>query len=103
MKFHRIIKAELPVIIFKEGKKFVAYSPALDLSTCASTFEQARKRFAEAVDIFFQEILEMGTLEDVLKECGWQKISKPREQWIPPHIIAQVQQEIKIPVASQKR
>lgn len=49
MKLHKTIKAELPVIIFKEGKKFVAYSPALDLSTCANTFEQVRKRFAEAV------------------------------------------------------
>jgi len=68
MKLHKIIKAELPVIIFKEGKKFVACSPALDLSTCANTFEQARRRFAEAVDIFFQEILKMGTLEDVLNQ-----------------------------------
>jgi len=98
MSSHKLVKAELPVVIFKEGKKFVAYTPALDISTCGNTFEQARKRFVEAVEIFFHEILEMGTLEEVLRECGWQKILKPRKQWVPPHIIAQVQQEVKIPI-----
>lgn len=93
-----MIKAELPVIIFKEGKKFVAYTPALDLSTCGNTFEQVRKRFAEVVDIFFKETLRMGTLEDVLREYGWQKISKPKKQWVPPHVVAEVQQEVKVPI-----
>ncbi|MDI6641967.1 MAG: hypothetical protein QME68_06635, partial [Elusimicrobiota bacterium] len=66
MKPYKLIKAELPVVIFKERKKFVAYTPALDLSTCGNTFEQARKRFVEAVEIFLEETLKMGTLDSVL-------------------------------------
>jgi len=62
-----IIEAKIPVLFFKEDKKVIAYSPALDLSTCGDTEKQARKRFAEAVDIFITEIHKMGTVEDVLK------------------------------------
>jgi hypothetical protein len=33
----------LPVIFLKEGKKFIAYTPTLDISTCANTFDKAKK------------------------------------------------------------
>ena len=43
----------------------MAYTPALDLSTSGTTLEEAKKNFTEAVEIFFDEIVKMGTLEDV--------------------------------------
>jgi predicted RNase H-like HicB family nuclease len=98
MRIHKVVNAELPVIFFMEGKKYIAYSPALDLSTCGDTFEQVRERFNEAVDIFFEELLKMGTLEDVLQEYGWERVLKPHKQWIPPHVIGQVQEQVKVPV-----
>lgn len=52
--------------IFKEGRSFVAYSPALELSTFGKTEVEARKNFAEAVELFFDEIEESGNLEWVL-------------------------------------
>lgn len=55
-------EVNLPVSILKEGKDFIAYSPALDISTAGRTFEEARKRFNEMVKIFFEEILQKGTL-----------------------------------------
>lgn len=97
MKLKKII-TEVPVTIFKEGNKYIAYTPALDISTFGNTFEQARSRFIELVQSFLEETLEMGTLDEVLQECGWQKVEKPQKHWIPPHIIAQVQEEIKVPV-----
>ena len=45
-------EVNLPVTIFKEGKSYVAYSPALDLSTSASTYKKARIRFLEIVEFF---------------------------------------------------
>ena len=63
------IQTRIPVILFEEGKKIVAYSPALDISTYGNTEEQARKRFAEAAGIFFDEIVKMGTVDEVLEEC----------------------------------
>jgi predicted RNase H-like HicB family nuclease len=78
-----IIKGKIPVIYFKEGKQFVAYSPVLDLSTRGDTEEQALARFSEAANIFFNEIIKMGTLEDVLTECGWKKMTAGNT-WSPP-------------------
>ena len=92
------IKAKLDVIFFKEGKKFIAYSPAIDLSTCGDTFAQAKKRFAEAADVFFEETIKMGTIEDVLKECGWKKVSRPKTHWVPPTIIGQSETEVTVSV-----
>jgi hypothetical protein len=77
------VNTRIPVILFEEGTKFVAYSPAIDLSTCGTTEDQARRRFVEAATIFLDEITRMGTTEDVLTECGWQK-SPDKQTWLPP-------------------
>ncbi len=82
------VKGAIPVIFFKEGSKVIAYSPAIDLSTCGDTEEQASKRFSEASAIFFNEIMKMGTIDDVLVECGWkklrQKVTRDEVTWSPP-------------------
>jgi len=90
-------KVNLTVFFIKEGDMFIAYSPSLDISTCAKTFEKAKKRFEELVNIFFEELKEKGTLEEVLLEYGWKKVKKPSIRWIPPHIVAQVDETFKIP------
>jgi hypothetical protein len=53
----------LPVSILREKKRFVAYSPALDISTSGKSFKEAQSHFAEIVQLFFQEIEERGTLD----------------------------------------
>ncbi|MBI5742616.1 MAG: hypothetical protein HZA25_02150 [Candidatus Niyogibacteria bacterium] len=77
---------KLPVSIFKEGKYFVAYTPALDLSTSGKSYEEVRRRFNEVVSIFFEELTKKETLNEVLEGLGWQKIKK---QWAPPSLISQ--------------
>ncbi len=52
-----MLHLNLPLSIFKEGKTYVAYTPVLDLSTCGKTFAEAERRFNEAVEIFFEEML----------------------------------------------
>lgn len=81
--------------MLKEGKRFIAYSPALDLSTAASSFELAKKRFEEAVKIFFRELNEMGTLEEVLSDLGWEK---QKREWVPPFVVSQELESIKLPI-----
>ena len=78
------MKINLPVVFLKEGKRFIAYTPVLDLSTCANTFKKAQKRFEELVTIFFEELERKGTLYEVLTECGWRKVHTPKRDWIPP-------------------
>ncbi len=83
----------LPITIFKEGKSYVAYSPALDLSTSASTYLKARSRFSEVTKIFFEELTEMGTLESVLASLGWQKL---KTNWHPPVVVSNYTQSINL-------
>lgn len=89
------IKISLPVTIFREGKHFVAYTPVLDLSTSGKSFEEVKRRFEEAVFIFFEEIIKRETLEEVLSELGWQKVKK---RWSPPVPIAQELEEFTVPL-----
>lgn len=89
------INFSLPVTILREGKYFVAYTPALDLSTSAESFEKAKTRFQEIVKIFLQELTEKKTLEKVLSDLGWKKIQK---SWSPPRIVANESAEFNIPI-----
>lgn len=89
------IDSRIPVILFEEGPKIIAYSPEIDLSTCGNTEEQARKSFAEAAGIIFFEIIRMGTVDEVLAECGWQKTAD--DTWSPPVYKKCIEEQIPIP------
>ncbi len=84
----------MQVSIFMEGNKYVAYSPALDLSTSGDSYSQVKKRFNECVNIFFEEIIEKGTVANVLRDLGWKKI---KSRWNPPVLISQEIKNIKVP------
>ncbi|MBU0978819.1 MAG: hypothetical protein ABIJ03_02335 [Patescibacteria group bacterium] len=75
------INFKLPVTVFKEGKYFIAYSPVLDLATQATDFDVLHKRFNEAVTIFFEELIDLGTIATVLSNLGWKKI---KNNWSAP-------------------
>ena len=94
MKFQDI---RLSVLFLREGKKFIAYSPALDISTCADNFEDAKKNFEDLVEIFFDELEEAGTLEEVLTECGWRRVSRGKSRWLPPRIVGRTEETFKVP------
>jgi predicted RNase H-like HicB family nuclease len=81
------INGTIPVFFTKEKESFVAFSPALDLSTCGQTIEEARRNFAEALEIFFEECIKMNSLGEVLESCGWVKDEK--RGWEPPVYIGE--------------
>lgn len=90
------IQFSLPVSILREGDSYIAYTPALDLSTVGNNFEEAKQRFGEAVELFFEEISEKGTLEDVLLELGWEKHDK---KLTPPVVVAHQTEQFSIPLS----
>lgn len=90
------IKFSLPVTFLKEGKYFVAYTPALDLSTYGKTFDETKRRFEEVVRIFFKEIVGKGTLDNVLSDLGWKKMQKG---WIPPLVVTHESQTFNLPLS----
>ncbi len=87
----------LPVVITKQNKRFVAYTPALDLSTTGKSEKEAKLRFAEIANLFLEEIVMAGTVKDVLSELGWKKAQK---RWSPPKIISSQSIDLQMPVCA---
>jgi predicted RNase H-like HicB family nuclease len=57
----RLTQFSLPLTIFKEGKYFIAHTPLLNLSVQGKTEPEVRKRFADAVVLFLEELENMRT------------------------------------------
>lgn len=81
-----MFQIEFDAIIFKEGETFVAYCPKLDVSSCGNTIDEARKNLKTAVRLFLEEAKKMGTLEDILKEAGYEKTNVNR--WMTPRLVS---------------
>lgn len=96
MNSHQM-QVKLQISIIKQGKQYIAYSPALDLSTSGKNLREAQKRFSELIDIFFEELIEQDTVDVVLRDLGWMKIKK---QWEPPQIVSQKSLDVSLPVAA---
>lgn len=84
----------LPVSILREGNRYVAYSPALDLSTSGRTHAEAQRRFAEAAMLFFEEINRKRTMDTALTELGWQRA---RRTWQAPVVVSQSLETFSVP------
>jgi len=89
-----LFEIKLPVSIIKERKKYIAYTPALDLSTSGKSYEEVKNRFNEITLLFFEELIKKGMMEDVLKDSGWTKIQK---RWSAPQVISCESQTVCIP------
>jgi len=81
-----MIHIEFDGIIFKEGKTFIAYSPKLDISSCGNTVDEARKNLKTAVRLFLEEAEKIGTLEEILKESGYEKTNF--DHWMAPRLVS---------------
>lgn len=71
--------------IFKEEEAYVAYVPALDLSSCGSTETEARKNIQDAVRGFLDASAGQGNLEQVLEESGYRRQGG---EWVPPQFVS---------------
>jgi hypothetical protein len=73
------------VHIFKEGDVFVAHVPALDLSSCGTTDDEARRNIRDAVRGFLATSAEMGTLDEILQESGCERVGTT---WHAPEFVS---------------
>jgi len=69
-------KIALSVQVWKEGTTRIAYTPELDISSCGKTVAQAKSRLREAVSLFLQEAVRMGSLGAILEESGFERRGK---------------------------
>ena len=50
---------------------YIAKCPELDFVAQGRTMEEAKRNLREVVEIQFEEMREMGTLDEYLQECGF--------------------------------
>ena len=62
-----VLRAEF----FREDDLFVGLAPELDISSFGESLEEAKRSLEEAVLAFVEECEAMGTLEEVLREAGF--------------------------------
>ena len=93
----KFAQIKLTISILKQDNRYVAYSPALDLSSSGKTEKESKKRFAEAAMLLVQELDKAGTINEVFKELGWKQEQK---QWAPPRIISQEAVGLRVPVVA---
>lgn len=75
---------KLTLFFRKEGGSVVAYCPALELSSYGNNQREAEKNFREVLSIFLEDLIQNGTLKDVLQECGFRFVRQPHPHWKPP-------------------
>ncbi len=88
------VQFALSITVIREGDSFIAYSPALDLSTVGETYDEAKVRFEEVVQIFFEEITQKGTVHEALTELGWRK---QKNEYIPPMVVGSQTENFSVP------
>jgi predicted RNase H-like HicB family nuclease len=73
--FRRLFKMDLNVTIevWHKDKWYIAKCPELDFISQGKTSEEAKKNLLEVIQIQFEEMSQIGTLDEYLTECGYEK------------------------------
>ena len=77
---------EVEVFLLKEGKQYVSYCPALELTGYGSDPRKAESSFGKMLKIFIAETDRLGRLERELLNLGWTLRKLPSPQYEPPRI-----------------
>ncbi len=88
------MKVKLPIQLVKKEKWYVASCPALDVFTQGNTKKKARENLAEALSLFLISCFERGTLDAVLRQCGFRAAKK-----VTPRRSAMKQDYLNIPIS----
>jgi predicted RNase H-like HicB family nuclease len=67
----------LPFQLQKEGGVYLSCCPPLDVWSQGLTAKEARENLIEAVGLFISSCFVRGTLDRVLRECGFVPLASP--------------------------
>lgn len=93
-KVTKINSINLTVQFIRHKDGVIAYAPSLDLSTIGKTLAKSQRMIGETIRIFFDELVERGTLTEVLSGLGW---VQRRSTWNPPRTIKEKSISLKLP------
>lgn len=71
-------KVSVPVRVRKQDDVFVAACPALDVVSQGDSHDDALENLVRAIQLFLTTCYETGTLDDVLRDSGFEPTSFPR-------------------------
>lgn len=63
----------LPIKIVKKEKWYVSSCPVLDVFSQGDSHQEAKMNIIEALSLFLITCYDHGTLESVLRQCGFKK------------------------------
>ena len=59
--------------VWRKGKWYIAKCPELDFISQGKTREEAKNNLLEVIQIQFEEMSQIGALDEYLAECGYEK------------------------------
>jgi predicted RNase H-like HicB family nuclease len=63
----------ITIEVWQKGKWFITKCPELDFISQGKTREEAKNNLLEVIQIQFEEMSQIGTLDEYLTECGYEK------------------------------
>ncbi len=92
-KVQAMFKVKLPVQLKKREKWYLASCSVLDVHSQGTNQKKALNNLTEALTLFLTSCIERGTLDRVLKDCGF-KLAK-----VQPKKLPQDQKYLDIPIS----
>lgn len=80
----KLIKFNLPLIIFEEDGSHIMYCPALDVSGYGDSEEQAKESFEICLGEFLLYTDHKKTFHDELQRMGWKIKKSSHKPMVPP-------------------
>jgi predicted RNase H-like HicB family nuclease len=65
------MEIKMTIETWAKGSWYIARCPELDFVSQGKSPEEAKQNLLEVVEIQFEEMNEMGTLDEYLQECGY--------------------------------
>lgn len=62
---------KITIEFWKEGKFYISHSPELDMVAQGKSLEEAKKNLMEVIEIQFEEMRKLDTLNEFLSEAGY--------------------------------
>lgn len=106
----KYVEVQLVVLVLQESNTFIAYCPALNLSTYGDSIADVKEAFDDLITSYLEDCARMGTLDSDLKAHGWNMSYGIGTVTVSPHkevnlnipagvLKQQFNEQVRIPVA----
>lgn len=88
------LEIHLRAFVRRETKKrWIAVCPHIDVVSQGQSANDAKRCLDEAVQLWFEDCIERGTLDEALRECGFRPATREEAETAPEHIVVTREEE----------